>query len=131
VFVGKHELGRGCREDRNERTGRLWCPQERKTDTTSSGGPVIFLNLGRDYPDPERFTVVIWASDDERVELLQDAGIGRTVCAAGEVSSFKGEVRVLVDGQWRDGELETYRQAIRFADAEAPRQTGETGAGLR
>src|SRR5680860_278891 len=30
---------------------------------SSSNGQPTFLNIGRDYPDPDRFAVVIWGQD--------------------------------------------------------------------
>jgi hypothetical protein len=44
-----------------------------------------FLNLGRDYPDPERFTIVLW--DVGGVEPIPE---GATLCASGLITSYEG-----------------------------------------
>lgn len=45
----------------------------------------VFLNLGRGYPDPERFTIVIW--DIGGVESINQ---GTKVCAEGPISRYRG-----------------------------------------
>lgn len=70
-------------------------------------GQPTFLNLGRDHPDPERFTVVIW--DDVRGDFDQPPETrftGREVCVAGEVQMHEGSPQIELAG----------REAIRVAD---------------
>jgi hypothetical protein len=45
----------------------------------------VFLNLGRDYPDPARFTIVLW--DVGGVQAPQS---GATLCASGVISKYEG-----------------------------------------
>lgn len=53
-------------------------------------GQPTFLNLGRDYPDPGRVTVVIWGRDRGRFpgppETLY---AGRTICATGTLELYE------------------------------------------
>ncbi|MCC6224145.1 MAG: thermonuclease family protein [Thermoleophilia bacterium] len=54
-------------------------------------GQPTFLNLGRDHPDPERVTVLIWGDDRGRFpEPPEDAYAGRTICASGELELYEG-----------------------------------------
>lgn len=52
---------------------------------TGSSGDDVFLNLGREYPDPERFTIVLW--DIGAIEPLSP---GTTLCASGEITIYEG-----------------------------------------
>jgi len=45
----------------------------------------VFLNLGRDYPDPARFTIVLWD-----VGGMQAPPSGATLCATGLISTYEG-----------------------------------------
>ena len=45
----------------------------------------VFLNLGRDYPDPARFTIVLWD-----VGGVQAPPTGATLCASGVISTYEG-----------------------------------------
>jgi hypothetical protein len=49
----------------------------------------VFLNLGRDYPDPSRFTIVIW--DVGGVEPIKT---GTTLCTRGEITDYKGVAEI-------------------------------------
>lgn len=63
-----------------------------------SGQPT-FLNVGRDHPDPERFTVVIWG--DERVHFDQDPEMlfaGQEICVAGEIQMHEGSPQIVLGG---------------------------------
>lgn len=56
-----------------------------------ANGRPTFLNLGRDYPDPNRFTVVVWGDDRARFpEPPEDAYAGRTICVTGEIELYRG-----------------------------------------
>lgn len=52
---------------------------------TGKSGDDVFLNLGRNYPDPKRFQIVLW--DVGGVEPIR---FGSTVCATGRISQYKG-----------------------------------------
>jgi hypothetical protein len=45
----------------------------------------VFLNLGRDYPDPARFTIVLWD-----VGRVQAPPFGATLCASGLITTYEG-----------------------------------------
>lgn len=53
-----------------------------------------FLNLGVDYPDPDRFTIVIW---EDGLDINVDQG-GR-LCSSGEVSRYEGVLQMEFDSQ--------------------------------
>jgi hypothetical protein len=73
------------------------------------GGQPTFLNIGRDHPDPERFTVVIWgdqrAGFPDRPEVLF---AGREVCIAGEIRIHEGSPQIELAGT---GAIEYANQA--------------------
>lgn len=54
-----------------------------------SGRPT-FLYLGRDYPDPERFTVVIWGRNRGKFRAPERRYRGRTICVIGHVRLSRG-----------------------------------------
>jgi len=54
-----------------------------------NSGDDVFLNLGRDYPDIERFQIVLW--DVGGVELLP---IGTIVCTSGPITSYQGVAQI-------------------------------------
>lgn len=58
---------------------------------SSSNGQPTFINVGKEYPDPDRFTVVIWgryrgnfASSPEQYYL------GKTICVNGLIEEYEG-----------------------------------------
>lgn len=57
---------------------------------TSSNGQPTFLNVGVDYPDNRRFTIVIWGSDRSRFGTPERRYSGRTVCVRGVVEMYNG-----------------------------------------
>jgi hypothetical protein len=61
----------------------------------------VFLNIGRDYPDPDRFTIVIW--DIGGVEPIEP---GTTTCTSGEIVLFEGVAQIHLRSP---GEVELYR----------------------
>ena len=56
----------------------------------SSNGQPTFLNLGVDYPDARRFTVVIFGADRDAFGQPEVRYRGRTICARGTVRSYRG-----------------------------------------
>ena len=52
----------------------------------------IFLDLGRDYPDPERFQLVIWD-----IGSIDPIPLGATVCASGQISLYGGVGEIELD----------------------------------
>lgn len=57
--------------------------------TTRADNNDVFLNIGRDYPDPARFTIVLW--DVGGVESLP---AGTTLCATGPISMYNGVAQI-------------------------------------
>lgn len=69
--------------------------------TTSKGEPT-FLNVGKDYPDPARFTVVIWGkSRDNFGSAPEDEYDGKTISVTGQVVEYNGipEIEVTTPDQ--------------------------------
>jgi hypothetical protein len=56
----------------------------------SSNGSPTFLNLGVPYPEPRRFTVVIWIENRARFDRPEVRYLGRTVCVRGLIRSYRG-----------------------------------------
>ncbi|MBH0083719.1 hypothetical protein [Salinibacterium sp. SWN167] len=49
----------------------------------------VFLNLGRDYPDPARFQIVVWD-----VGSLESIAGGLTLCTSGRITLFEGVAQI-------------------------------------
>ena len=49
----------------------------------------VFLNLGLDYPDPERFQIVVWD-----VGGLEPIAHGSTLCASGVITLYNGVAQI-------------------------------------
>lgn len=82
-------------------------PVEGARYVEEANGQPTFLNIGRDHPDPDRFTVVIW--NDVRVQFDQDPEMlfrGQEICVAGEIQMHDGSAQIVLDGP----------EAIRYAD---------------
>ena len=63
----------------------------------SSNGEPTFLNVGLDYPEPNRFTVVIWGDDRAAFpEAPESYYEGKTIRATGEVSTYEGATQMEV-----------------------------------
>ena len=64
---------------------------------TSSNGDPTFLNVGVDYPNNNRLTVVIWGDDrgafPKRPEVMYD---GETICVRGRVQDYNGVSQIEV-----------------------------------
>ena len=57
---------------------------------TSSGKPT-WLNIGKDYPSPERFVVIIWG--ENRGNFPQSPEVyylGKTICVTGLIDEYNG-----------------------------------------
>lgn len=65
---------------------------------TSRGRPT-FLNIGRPYPDPSRFTVVIWGEHRRRFPTPPEtAYAGKTICVTGTIELYRGSPQIVIDG---------------------------------
>jgi len=61
----------------------------------------VFLNLGRDYPDRQRFQIVVWD-----VGGLEPIDGGATLCTSGQITLYEGVAQIeLTD----PGLIEVYR----------------------
>lgn len=56
---------------------------------SGTSGNDVFLNLGRGYPDVERFTIVIW--DIGGVEAIPN---GTTLCTTGTITLYQGTAQI-------------------------------------
>ena len=57
----------------------------------SSNGQPTFLNIGKEYPDPDRFTALIWGRNLEAFPFDPDVYyLGKTVCIKGVIEEYEG-----------------------------------------
>jgi hypothetical protein len=49
----------------------------------------VFLNLGRDYPDQQRFQIVLWD-----VGSVEPIPYGATLCASGQITQYEGVAQI-------------------------------------
>ncbi len=60
-------------------------------------GKPTFLDIGRAYPDPARFTVLIWGDDRAAFAVAPEkAYTGKTICVTGLITSYKGGAEIEV-----------------------------------
>jgi len=57
---------------------------------SSSNGAPTFLNLGVDYPNSRRFTVVIWGRNRSNFATPERRYRGRVICVRGLVRAYRG-----------------------------------------
>jgi hypothetical protein len=72
------------------------------TWASESRGKPTFLNLGLPYPEPGRFTILIWI--DGRWNFPsppEEVYAGRTICATGTIELYEGSAEMLVEGPWQ------------------------------
>jgi hypothetical protein len=60
----------------------------------SSNGSPTFLNIGVDYPNPRRFTVVIWQENRATFGRPETRYLGKTVCVRGLVARYAGVAEI-------------------------------------
>lgn len=64
--------------------------------STSSGQPT-FLNLGQGYPDPDRFTVVIWGRNRSNFSSPPESYYyGKGICVTGLITEYQGVAQIEV-----------------------------------
>lgn len=61
---------------------------------SSSNGAPTFLNLGVDYPNPRRFTVVIWGRNRSNFGTPERTYRGRVICVRGLVRAYRGRPEI-------------------------------------
>ena len=67
------------------------------TWASGSNGKPTFLNLGRPYPDPDRFTVVIWIQNRGNFpQPPEDHYLGCTICVTGLITEYNGIAEIEV-----------------------------------
>jgi hypothetical protein len=70
------------------------------TYASETEGSPTYLNIGRDYPDKERFVVVIFGDDRENFRgQPEDTYGGKEVAIEGEVSSYNGSPEIIANHQ--------------------------------
>lgn len=63
----------------------------------STNGQPTFLNVGKEYPDPQRFTILIWGSDLDRFPFTPDEYyFGNNVCVSGTIVEYQGSLEIEV-----------------------------------
>ncbi len=73
----------------------------------SSRGSPTFLNLGRDYPDPDRCTIIIWVPNRGKFPSApEDAFRGETIRVTGTVVVYRGGAQIEVKSP---GQIEIVR----------------------
>ncbi|MCO5176185.1 MAG: hypothetical protein M9890_04315 [Thermomicrobiales bacterium] len=69
---------------------------------SDSRGKPTFLNIGRSYPDPERFTVLLWIDARFRFdEPPEQTYADKTICVTGIVEIYEGSGEIVVDYPWQ------------------------------
>ncbi len=64
---------------------------------TSSKGQPTFLNVGRNYPDPARFTVLIWGENRANFPGPPETYYaGKTISVTGLIESYQGSAEIIV-----------------------------------
>jgi DNA/RNA endonuclease YhcR with UshA esterase domain len=62
---------------------------------SGSNGKPTFLNMGKPYPEKDRFTVVIWEEyRDNFPETPEEYYLGKTVCVTGIVDVYKNSCQI-------------------------------------
>jgi hypothetical protein len=65
---------------------------------SDSRGQPTFLNIGKPYPDPNRFTVVIWGYDRDNFPTPPDMKYDNTtICITGLIETYKGIPQITAD----------------------------------
>ncbi len=65
---------------------------------SGSSGQPTFLNVGRDYPNPDRFTVVIWGDTRDNFPFAPEVEYdNRTICVTGLIETFEGVPQIIAD----------------------------------
>ena len=59
---------------------------------SGNSGNDVFVNLGRDYPDVERFQILIWD-----IGSVDPIAIGATVCVTGAIGLYKGVAEITLE----------------------------------
>jgi len=64
----------------------------------NSEGQPTFLNIGKDYPDPARFSVIIWEEDRANFTIApEQAYLNQTICITGEIQEYDGIAEIFAE----------------------------------
>ena len=67
------------------------------TWATSSKGKPTFINIGNAYPNPNRFTALIWSENRAKCEnIINSMFYGRNVCVTGLIKLYNGTPEIEV-----------------------------------
>ena len=62
---------------------------------SGSDGKPTFLNLGKSYPNPERFTVVVWEENRANFPAFpEDFYLTKDICVDGLIELYKGGAQI-------------------------------------
>ncbi len=57
-----------------------------------------FLNIGKPYPDPNRFTVVIWGDNRGNFPFAPEVEYdNKTICVTGLIETYKGSPQIIAN----------------------------------
>jgi endonuclease G len=71
---------------------------EGATFASSTRSQPTYLNVGKAFPEPDRFSVVIFGDDRPNFRRPpEDTYEGKEIAVAGEVSEFRGVPQVIVN----------------------------------
>ena len=77
-------------------------PVASATWASDTRGQPTFLNLGLPYPDPGRFTVLLWIDARWRFNAPpEETFAGQTVCVTGVVEIYQGGAEIEVEYPWQ------------------------------
>ncbi|WP_147273104.1 hypothetical protein [Billgrantia montanilacus] len=77
----------------------LMGPVVQFTTRESVSGSPTFITLGVAYPDPARFTLVIWGNDRSKFQSILSHGndlLSRKVCAVGVIGEYRGQPQIIL-----------------------------------
>ncbi|MBC9927165.1 hypothetical protein [Leucobacter sp. CX169] len=75
----------------NQAVDHAWTTQRVCGPLAGSGNSYddVFLNLGRDYPDPKRFQIVVWD-----IGSLESIAGSATLCTSGQITLYEGVAQI-------------------------------------
>ncbi len=67
-----------------------------------SRGKPTFLNIGAPYPDPGRFTVLMWIDARWKFDFPpEEVYLGSTICVTGTIELYEGSAEMIIEGpEW-------------------------------
>ena len=72
-------------------------PVMRATFSQTTNGQPTYLDLGRTYPDPARFSVLIWGNQRANFQSPPETMYrGKTICVTGKIVTYQGTLEMEV-----------------------------------